>query len=99
MSYTGTHWEEEQILDLNKFLNIEQGIANIELEKENVENKVIVVDKNSTNEEYPSAKAVYDLYRILLGFVPDKELYLVNNKGKVIKKFNQIPDGIRLLQE
>lgn len=98
MSYVSNYWEEDQVLDLNKFLNIEQGVNNISLEKESVDNKVIFIDENSTDEEYPSAKAVYALYKILLGLLPDKEIHLINNKGKVAKIFNYVPDGMRLLQ-
>lgn len=98
MSYISNYWEDSQILDLNKFLNIEQGINNIQLEKESIDNKIIIIDKNSTDIEYPSAKAVYNLYKILLGLIPDKEIQLINDKGKTIKMFNYIPEGMRLLE-
>ena len=36
------------------------GVYNALLTKENIDNKVTTVDSSSTNDQYPSAKAVYD---------------------------------------
>lgn len=38
-----------------------------------IQNKIITIDSSSTNTEYPSAKAVYDLFNSIIDF--DEELY------------------------
>lgn len=41
--------------------------------KEDISNKVTSINNSSTNTQYPSAKAVYDLFNSIIDF--DEELY------------------------
>lgn len=90
MNYVANQWEDGEKLDLEKYENIEQGIVNVDIEKENLENKITFIDENSTDIEYPSARAIWLRYRQIIGFPEpfpinwfdsDKETLLYANTG------------------
>lgn len=73
----------------------DEGISKIS-NKENVNNKVTVINSSSTNTQYPSAKAVYDLVGEGTGFLANKDLSNLTSAGdeKFIQSSTQARDCI-----
>lgn len=72
-----------------------EGLAKIS-NKESVNNKVTVINSSSTNTQYPSAKAVYDLVGEGTGFLANKDLSNLTSVGeeKFLSTFSQTRDCI-----
>ena len=69
MSYNKTNWQAGMILTANELNKIEEAIENLNEVVDNLSNittieinKVNIVNNESTNDQVPSAKAVWDLF-------------------------------------
>ena len=62
MSYQKTVWRNNMVITTEGMNNIEDGLEQLINDAEKNENKVNVINENSTNNTFPSAKAVYDLF-------------------------------------
>ncbi len=67
----------------SKFVMMEQisEIEDIDNNYENTLNKVTVIDNTSTDEKYPSAKAVYNFINNIDLNIPEKTSELINDSG------------------
>lgn len=91
MNYVANQWEDGEKLDLEKYRNIEQGIANVEAEKEDLKNKVIYIDENSTHVEYPSARAVWMRYQQIINDIlyPPEFIKIIKLPDKINYIFDE----------
>lgn len=75
-AFTATFYNVVYPWDSSKFSSIEQDIDELSQNAEYTSNKVTSISSTSTNDEYPSAKAVYDA-------LPNKTSDLTNDSGFV----------------
>lgn len=61
MSYIPNEWEVGDYVTKDKMNNIENGISVLDTTKEALNNKTFDINEASTDDEYPSAKAVWNL--------------------------------------
>lgn len=71
MAYISNEWEVGDYVTKDKMNNIENGISVLDTTKEALNNKTFDINEASTDDEYPSAKAVWDLMCKVPGFEPN----------------------------
>ena len=59
MSYVPNEWEAGDYVTKNKMNHIENGISVLDTTKETLNNKTFKISLASTDDEYPSARAVW----------------------------------------
>lgn len=69
MNYIKNVWKDGDIISSERLNHMEEGIANVSGDFELKRNKVVTIDGSAEDDNYPSAKAVYDFFNLMNGEV------------------------------